>query len=343
MKYLFELILHPNIRYRNAVENLSRCELYAMLRALDIPATEILPHHIGRSVFLGFESRPLTEEELRRLSLHSSVSLMAEEQSGLLNPLDVSPPYYLGEDLPEILKYKGKTSVPFTWFMINTALSLTPWSRDPAAVTLLDPLCGKGTSLFCALQFGMNAVGLDRDKRSLEEADTFFSRYLKTSRLKHTRSAVSETWKGSSIPSVNYLFADTKEHVKAGQTRTLRFACADTSAAPALTRRSPAHVLVADLPYGIQHAPIGGSSPESFQSLLHRALPQWRRALAPGGALAISFNEFTLPSRDVLSALRDAGFLPEEEPLFSGLRHEVEQAVSRNVIFAVKNKEDIAP
>ena len=343
MKYLFELILHPNIRYRKAVETLSQCELYAMLRALDIPFGDICLIRSGRAVFLSFETRPLTDAELLRLSLHSSVGLIAEEHHALLKPLDVSPPFYLDEDLPEILKYKGKTSVPFTRFMINTALSLTPWAASPGDATLIDPLCGRGTSLFCAVQLGMNAIGLDRDRRSLEEADTYFTRYLKTCRLKHTRSTVSETWKNASIHAVDFVFSDTKEHAKAGQHRKLLLACADTADAPALTRRAKAQVLVADLPYGIQHAPIAGNHPESFQSLLRRALPHWKHALSSGGAVAISFNELTLPSRDVISILRDTDFHPVEDLPFTCLRHEVEQAVSRNVVFAVKNKEEIAP
>ena len=341
MVYTFELIHHSNIRYRDAIARLGRCELICMLRALQVNADHFSVRSHGRVSFLSFESRELSSAELTFLARHSSVGLMTEEKNGWLKPLDVASPDYLPDDLPEILKYKGKTGVPFTRFMLNTALSLTSFFSSPEPLTLLDPLCGKGTSLFCALQAGMNAVGLDQEKRYIQEMDAYFSRYLKSLRLKHTRSAESETWKGHAIPVVRFSFADTKEHARNDDVRTLRLACEDASFAPSLVRRQPAHVLIADLPYGIQHTPLeAGRKPESFQMLLRRCLPAWYRCLIPGGAIALSFNEFTLPAKDVLNLLSEAGFSPCWDELFSDLRHDVEQAVSRNVIFAIKSKED---
>ena len=341
MFYVFELIHHSNIRYREAVARLGRCELLCMLHALGIETDQISVRTAGRVSFLCFESRTLSPGELTRLAGHSSVGLMAEEKDGWLHPLDVPSPDYLPEDLSEILKYRGKTSVPFTRFMVNTAAALSPYANSAEPLTLLDPLCGKGTSLFCALQAGMNAVGLDQEKRSIQEADAYFSRYMKTLRLKHSRSAASETWKGRPIPVIRFILADTKEHARNHDTRSLCLACGDTSAAPALTRRGPAHVLVADLPYGVQHAPVeSGRKPESFQSLLRRSLPLWHGCLAPEGFIALSFNEFTLASQNVISILSENGFTPFRDACFTDLRHEVEQAVSRNVVFAIKNKED---
>ena len=344
MVYSFELIHHSNIRYREAAGRLGRCELLCLLKALHVPVEDVVLRPFGRAWFLVFECRELNKDELKELSRHSSVGLMAEQKDGWLRPLDVPPADCLPEDLPEILKYKGKTAVPFTKFMINTAVSLTPFSRSSDILTLLDPLCGKGTSLFCSLQAGMNAVGLDQDKRAVHEADAYFSRYLKTLRYKHTRTNVSETWKNHPLPVTDYVFSAMKDQSRAKDSLRLRLACGDTGFSPALTRRAPAHVIVTDLPYGIQHAPRETDrKPESFQSLLRRVLPVWIQCLKPGGAVALSFNELTLPVGEVLSCLQDAGFHPVRDSLFSDLRHEVEQAVSRNVVFATKKKEDNIP
>ena len=341
MIYSFGLIYHANIHYRKSIEKLARCELFCLLHSLHIDFNEISANQIGRTFFLSFEcSRELNETELSFLSRHSSVGLMAEQHGALLKPISARIPDYLQEDLPEILKYKGKTGVPFTRFMVNTALSLSSFAHSCDPVTLLDPLCGRGTSLFCALQYGMNAVGLDQDKKSIQEADTYFGRYLKTYRLKHTRSAASETMNSRSLPVISYIFSDTREHARTGDTRILRLACGDASLAPVLVRRTPAHVLVADLPYGIQHAPRETDSrPETFQTLLRRCTPRWDESILPGGAVALSFNEYTLPAKDLLNILEDAGFEPLQDGLLGDLRHEVEQAVSRNVIFALKQKE----
>ena len=341
MIYSFELIYHANIHYRKSIEKLARCELFCLLHSLHVDFSEISAVQIGRAFFLSFETgRQLNEDELSFLSRHSSVGLMAEQHGNLLMPISASIPDYLGEDLPEILKYKGKTGVPFTRFMINTALSLSAYAHSCKPVTLLDPLCGRGTSLFCALQYGMNAVGMDQDKKSIQEADAYFSRYLKTYRLKHVRSETSETIKSRSLPVVSYVFSDTREHARTGDTRILRMASGDASLAPVLVRHTPVHVLVTDLPYGIQHAPKETDSrPESFQAMLHRCIPRWYESILPGGAVALSFNEYTLPAKDLLTILEDAGFQPLQDGLLGDLRHEVEQAVSRNVIFALKQKE----
>ena len=339
MVYSFELIKHANIRYRDAVKALSLCELQAMLRSLSL-SSEIAAETLGGSVFLSFECRELTREELLYLAGHSSVSLMAEQKDGWLRPLSVLSRPYLPEDLPEILKYKGKTGVPFTRMMINTALALTPRSHTGSTPVFFDPVCGKATGCFCALTAGMNAVGIDLDRKDLNEASSYFERYLRIHRLKHESGSRSETFGKKPVPVTEIVFADTKEHYQEGQVRRLTLACADTSASPALFRRSGADIIVADLPYGVQHAPLSGARPESLTGFLHRVLPVWKSVIKPGGAVALSFNTLTLPASQVADALSDAGFVLQTDPCFTSLRHEVEQAVVRDVVFALYPEEE---
>ena len=334
MVYTFGLAKHANIRYRDSVNRLSRCELLSMLRALSLDC-EVTVESLGGADFLTFECRPLSAGELSWLSAHSSVVFMAEKENGFLRPLEHAGRDYLEEDLPEILKYKGKTSASFTRMMINMALSLSPFAQEDGPLTLLDPVCGKGTACFCALQSGMNAVGLDLDQKALHEAADFFGRYLKFHLLKHSVRSFSETAGKSSVPVKEFTFSDTKEHYQQKDTRFLRLAAGDTSLAPALCRRRPVHLLVADLPYGVQHAPQFGRKPESFSALLSRALPSWKKALLPGGVAAVSFNTLTFPTQQVLDIARASGFTPCEGGIFASLRHEVEQAVVRDVLFMI--------
>ena len=340
MVYTFELIKHPNVHYRDAVVALSCCELVSMLRALnaDCPVTA---ETAGGSRFLTFECRELSPKEISYLSGHSSVSLLAEKtKDGLLRPLDYQPSGYLSDDLPEILKYKGKTSVPFTRMMINTAAALTHCKPESGKMVFFDPVCGRGTGCFCALCAGMDAVGMEQSSRDLQEASGFFLRYLKFHHLKHQLVSRSETARKTSFPVSSITFADTKEHYREGNTRNLTLACGDTELSPALLRRNPAHLIAADLPYGIQHAPRADRKPESLVSFLKRALPAWKQSLYPGGVLALSYNTLTLPDAAVTAEVRSAGFIPFEEEIFSGLTHAVEQAVVRNVIFALNPEEE---
>ena len=183
MVYSFALIKHANIRYREYVIRLGMYELLSMLRSLSIDC-EVRMEEMGGSSFLTFECRPLGEEEISYLSGHSTICFMAEKTDLLLKPLQFRPACYLKEDLPEILKYKGKTSASFTRMMINICRSLLPEDQSGKTLTLLDPMCGKGTSCFCALVAGMNAVGLDIDAKDIREASEYFSRYLKINQMK---------------------------------------------------------------------------------------------------------------------------------------------------------------
>lgn len=338
MVYTFELIKHANIRYRDSICLLARLELSVMLHSLSV-STEILIETIGGAQFLTFECRELSDSELSFLSGHSAVVFIACKQGALLRPLSTASTSYFPDDLPEVLKYKGKTSVTFTRMLINVAASLSPFHHLDEPLLLFDPLCGKGTTCFCALTAGMNAVGLDANRKEIKEASDYFTRYLKYHKIKHTRSERSETFHKATVPLTEFNFANTKERFQQGDIRRLTFACADSVLSSALFRRQSAHILVADFPYGVQHAASAGSRPESLRDFLHRVLPVWKKTLCPGGVAALSFNTLTLPSSLVRNEFLQAGFsLPEEEG-FKHLSHNVEQAVIRDIIFAFNTKE----
>lgn len=340
MVYSFELIKHANIRYRDSLPALARCELFAMLFSIGITCDSILLESMGNSRFLTFECRTLTDSELSYLSSHSSVVFMAEKTGSFLKPLPVVSDAWLPDDLPEVLKYKGKTGVTFTRMMINTASALSRFGSTDQPLTFFDPVCGKGTGCFCALTAGMNAVGLDVDRKDIREASDYFSRYLQFHRLKHEIRNRSETFGKHAVPVMSFRYGRTHEGYRSGDVRSLSLACADTSESPALFRRDKAHIIAADLPYGIQHAPQADAGPESLHRFLERVLPVWKQVLCPGGALAISFNTLTLPAAHVREALLRAGFRLPVNDCFAHLCHDVEHAVVRDVVFALNTEEE---
>ena len=65
MVYCFQLVKHPNTRYRGSVSSLSRCELLSMLKALglDIP---VWLEEMGGASFLCFACRALTAASILR-------------------------------------------------------------------------------------------------------------------------------------------------------------------------------------------------------------------------------------------------------------------------------------
>ena len=332
MTYCFQLLPHANIRYRAALEDLGRAELDCLLRAMGL-ARDIQVTAIGGCAFLTFDGEALTERQLELLFRHSAGWLLCEREGDLLRPIERPETDYLPADLAEVLKYKGKTSAVFTRMMINCALASSDYFTLDAP-TVLDPVCGKGTTCFTALQGGMNAVGLDCDRRDLKETADYFSRYLQFHRLKHKLDQGSRTVKKASVPEAVYTVADTKEHYQAGDARTLTLYLGDTGLTGELMRKHPAHVLVADLPYGVQHAPQAGHRTETLPQLLGRALPAWKQALLPGGAMALSFNTLTLPRKKLIASVQEAGFLPIYDENDRRFEHFVEQAVTRDVVLA---------
>ena len=335
MVYLFQLLPHANIRYQASQDHLGTSELACLLHALGLSGAEVSPVRVGGAAFLSFTAPELTPAQLAHLARHSAMLLMCvREESNLLRPLEVPRPGYLPRDLAEVLKYKGKTSAVFTAMMINLALSASDFFLQESHVTVLDPLCGRGTTCFCALQQGMNAVGLDLDRRDLKEAADYFSRYLQYHKLKHGLQQSSRTVRKSAVPEAVYTMADTREHYQQGDVRTLRLLQGDTGLTGELMRKTPAHILVADLPYGIQHAPQDGRKPESFTAMLRRVLPAWRDALKPGGAAAVSFNTLTLPRKTLMELMEGAGFRVLTDAPYADFEHFVEQAVIRDVVVA---------
>ena len=252
----------------------------------------------------------------------------------LLRPLEKVSHDYLTEDLAEVLKYKGKTSAVFTRMMINCAWAASDFFGKDEVLTVLDPMCGRGTTCFVALQQGMNAVGVDIDNRDLKECADYFERYMQYHRMKHKLDQSSRTVRKHAVPAAVYTIADTKEHFKDGDTRTLSLFLGDTGLTGELCRKSPTHLLVADLPYGVQHAPQEGKRTESFMQVMKRALPQWKDAVRKGGAIALSFNTLTLKKADLVHLLADAGFTPLTDAPYDDFQHFVEQAVHRDFVVA---------
>lgn len=335
MDYCFELLPHANIRYQESLDRLGAAELACILQALALPAPAFRRETIGGASFLLFEAPEFTEAQLRHLARHSALLLLCRREGPYLLPLDTPRPGYLSRDLAEVLKYKGKTSAVFTHMMMNLALTASDFFQSEGPITVFDPLCGRGTTCFVALQQGMNAVGLDLDRRDLKEAADYISRYLQYHRLKHSLNQGSRTVRKTSVPEALYTLADTKEHYQAGDVRTLRLFLGDTALSAELLRKAPVEVIVADLPYGIQHAPQDGRQPESFTAMLKRALPAWRASLKDGGAMALSFNSLTLPRKTLIALVEGAGFQVMGAP-FDQLEHFVEQAVTRDVVVARK-------
>jgi tRNA G10 N-methylase Trm11 len=101
---------------------------------------------------------------------------------------------------------------------------------------------------------------------------------------------------------VQFTFADTPENFKQKDTASLRLANVDATRVRDAFGSKAFHVVVCDLPYGVQHASHGGS----LEGLLESVLPAWRDVLMPGGTVAVSFNAQTLKPEKVRELMEQA-------------------------------------
>lgn len=337
MRYAMLLKPHANARYRQSLQQLAMNELQVMLRSWLLDCTPEATVLAGES-FLCFDAGEMPEGLLRALSRHSGCALLCEQTpEGLLRPIERRPEWFLPEELPQVLKYKGKTNADFTMMLLNCALAASAFARSDQPLTVLDPVCGKGTTAFCALCHGHNAIGVDRDDKALHEADTYLARSLKLNRIKHKRTNSSQTLTGGGhVPVTDFTMAQSAEDQKQGQTRSLRLISGDAGQLGRMMKHGSCHLIIGDLPYGVQHAPQEGRGLSSPERLLARIAEGCAQVLKPGGVAAFSFNAYTLPWAKAAAALEAAGLEPLTEPPFNSFAHWVEQAVERDAVFARK-------
>ena len=330
MKYAFLLYPHANVRYRQSLLTLARQELSMTLEALGRGA-QVAACEMGGAQFLTFDAPKLTDRDVRMLSQLAGVYVMFTMEDGQMVPVEPKHPNYVGEDLPALLKYKGKTNEMFTDGMLTMALAASAFMPiHDGQLIVCDPLAGRGTTLMLALRRGYHGVGIETAKGEVKEACDYMSRYLEYHRIKHKRSESALTVRGKvGGRETKFVFSDTPEHFRDGDTRTLRMILGDTRDALPLLRAQSVHLMVAVLPYGVQRGTAGKQ--DTIEGTVRAALPGWLEVLKPGGALAMSFNTYVTRRASLERALTEAGFEPVKT---ENLEHWVEQAISRDVLLA---------
>lgn len=324
---------HANARYEEAILPLAQKELLLALKKA-FPTLDESSFCIEYTPVCGAKALSFCVPDdagadgIRLLCGHSLIYFLCETTpEGLLKPVGGANEPLLGSDLSAVLKYKGKTNETFTRFLIRMALlSCKAACPSGSRIRLLDPMCGKGTTLFEALNMGMDAFGGDMDAAAVKEAAQYYKKYLEYHRKKHTQKETGMTLpQGKNVPVKTIAAADCG---------TASFAVCDAAMIAAALGKQKAHIVVCDLPYGVQHGPAGGRT-ATLEGILRTTLPGIRKAMLPGGAIALSFNTYTLPRETVLRCLGEAGFTPVEGAEYENMEHFVEQAVMRDVCVAL--------
>lgn len=302
--------------------------------------TDIGESGVGGVPCVTFTAPTLDENDVALLSNASSLYALFETvDDDLLRPIALRKSDVFDSDLLTIQKYSGKTNELFTKLVLNiTALSTDrPDDLTTGNLRVLDPMCGRGTTLNQAMMYGADAAGLEIDGKDFEEYGRFIRTWLKNKRIKHQATAAPIRREHAHLGRrLDISLGISKESYKAGDTLRLSFVNADTVRSAEFFRPGSFDVIVTDAPYGIRHGSRAERLSRTPTDLLRAALPGWATLLRPGGAMGISWNTH-VAGRDALAGLvTEVGLTVVADDPYLGFAHRVDQAIVRDVLVATK-------
>ncbi len=241
----------------------------------------------------------------------------------LLRPLENSWQPMLSPDIVATRRYRGKTNELFTHFLCNIARFSSAFADQPwHNLSIMDPLMGGGTTLFVGLMLGAQRVGgVDRETEDVRSTATFLEQYLKNARISHKMQP--ERLKGLGLRWQCTIGKKNEER----PLQECILANGDTRQTQALLPSFKPHLIVADLPYGVQHQ-------GQLNDLLLEALPAWLAMLRRGGVIALAWDATRFPRTEMVALLQTVPALhPLDSPPYNALAHAVDRVIKeRDVI-----------
>ncbi len=337
IRYALLTAAAANRVYAAAATRLAAAELAVFADGpLRAGVTDIGPLTIANVGYLGFAAaRPLDARDVAHLAnLSAGYALYQVEDGDLLRPVPMFPLAHFDDDLLTIQKYAGKTNEQFTRLLLNVTLLASAHAGHllERRLTVLDPLCGRGTTLNQALVYGYSAIGIDTDGKDFDLYSEFIRTWLKRKRIRHRAEVNPVRRDGRTV--ARRLAVTIGEDAE----QALTVFHADTTDAREFLRAGAADVVVADLPYGVAHGSRtgGGRLSRSPLDLLRAAVPVWTQLIQPGGTVGVSFNTHTSPRERVVAVMADAGLRVSGGAGFDDLEHWVDQSITRDVVVARK-------
>ncbi len=246
-----------------------------------------------------------------------------EKSSSSLIPIDIKPEYRLHEDFVFGNKYKGKTNEYLTQLLLNLALAAAD-EKKLEKIKILDPMCGRGTTLMWSLRYGLECKGIEREPGALVDLRAHLKKWCKLHRQKHIlkEGFVNKANKKQSGKFVEFTVIDKK----ANSEQRAQVICGDARHAPDLLKSEKFQIIASDLPYGVQHTTQDGKR-NPIETLSECAF-SWRQCLKPGGVIALSFNKY-IPKREaIIEAFTGAGL----ELMRFEAPHRMSESIVRDIV-----------
>lgn len=290
----------------------------AELRAC-LPGRTVAAERRGALDFLCVEAEEAELAPLARLSFVQGI--FAARRDGLV-VIEKDPEFELPEELVWGLKYQGKTHELVTQLALNVGL-LHVHAGKGEAIQLLDPLAGRGTTLLWALRYGINARGLEVNGGALESLQQHLRKQAKLHRIKHELTT-GFVGKSNRKGIGRYCQVQMAGH-------TLRLITGDSRDAGRWLQNRKFHLVIADLPYGIQH--LGEGDQRDPTSLIEACAPSWIEHLRVGGAMVLIFNEYQ-PGREKLRGIFEGlGLTPQP----FAAPHRMSESIVRDLLLLTRD------
>nr|WP_294693819.1 site-specific DNA-methyltransferase [uncultured Friedmanniella sp.] len=329
------VLLSPssNRVYAGAADALVAAELRILLGTDDPDA--VRPVEVAGVGYLALAVDALDAPTVSALGRLSAAFAIYRREGDLLRPVPLDRPDRFDDDLVTIPKYPGKTNEQFTRLLTNVTLASV---RRPGEGTLavLDPMCGRGTTLSTALILGHDAAGVESDLKAVEAYTAYLKTYLRRKRLKHTVEMSPVRREGKSL---GRRLDVAVTPAAGGRTQNLSVFSGDTRQSAALYGKRRFDAVVTDAPYGVVHGsqPLAGKRDRSAAALLSEALGVWAGQLKTGGALGLSWNTYGLTRERLSTLATEAGLRPLESGPYLGFGHRVDSSIHRDVFVAVRD------
>ncbi|MEE6262479.1 TRM11 family SAM-dependent methyltransferase [Plantactinospora sonchi] len=340
-RYALLILPSSNRVYADASVALTRAELAVFNRTvLGGRLSELAETTIGGVRYVTFAADELTGRDVAFLANLSSIYTLFEVVEDLFRPVELRRLDRFDDDLVTIPKYPGKTNEQFTKLLLNVTLLSSDLATEmlERRFRVIDPLCGRGTTLNQALMYGFDAAGVDRDQQDFEAYATYIQTWLKRKRIKHRAESGPVRRERKVVGRrLQVSLAADKEAYRAGDTQRLDVVNADTTRSLEFFRPGSQDLVVADAPYGVQHGSRSGDRlVRSPLELLAGAAPVWAELLRPGGALGVAWNTNVARREEAVAVLADAGLEVMTAEPYLDFAHRVDQAIVRDIVVARK-------
>ncbi len=315
-------------QYADLARTLAIPEL--QLSPVGVQATNFASLQLGGQDYVRFtlpqEPDANQRRELGMLAMTSAFFIhydrIGEVQGPLLRPIESDWQPVLTPDIVATRRYRGKTNEVFTHFLCNIARFSSDFADQPwGNLSIVDPLMGGGTTLFVGLMLGAQKVGgVDQATEDVRSTATFLEQYLQHERISHKMQP--ERLKGLGL----------RWHCTIGKKgeRPIQeciMASGDTRQTQTLLPGFKPHLIVADLPYGVQHQ-------GQLQTLLVDALPGWLASLRRGGVIALAWDTTRFTRDQMLTLVQtQAKIQIHNNPPYNALIHGVDRVIkARDVL-----------